>query len=220
MMKCELRITEDGSHTVYLPDLEEPYHSIHGALRESKHVYIMHGLQTVDKEHIRILEAGFGTGLNALLTLAETGRSGQSVYYHTVDKYPLDPHVYRSINHENMVEGIPPGTLTKMHEAPWGRDLRLTDHFSLYKELSDFRTMDPPGRYDLVYFDAFDPQKQPHLWTPEVFSSISRLTHTGAVLVTYSARGSVRRALESNDFHVDKVPGPPGKRDMIRATRR
>lgn len=219
LLKREIRITEDGSHTFFLPEMDETYHSIHGALQESKHVFLRQGYHTLKKEKLRILETGFGTGLNALLTLAESVSSGQDVYYHAVEKYPLRPEEYSILNFEHHFEEIVPGSLTRMHDAPWGEEVQLNDHFTLFKEYSDFRLMEPPGMFDLVYFDAFDPQKQPHLWTQDIFCRISKQVKPGGILVTYSVRGSVRRALISCGFQVEKVPGPPGKREMIRATR-
>jgi tRNA U34 5-methylaminomethyl-2-thiouridine-forming methyltransferase MnmC len=218
-MERELRITGDGSHTVFVKELNEPYHSVHGAIRESEHVFLKHGFRTVHKSQLRILETGFGTGLNAVLTLVESRRLNKDVYYHTVEKYPLDRHEYLKINHEGLIREAGKGTLLRMHEAEWGKTIRLSPHFSLFKERSDFREMKPEGPFDLIYFDAFDPGKQPHLWTEEIFSRISDLSVPGAVLVTYSAKGSVRRALAASGFNVGKVQGPPGKREMIRAVR-
>ena len=216
-MKRELRITEDGTHTLYVPELDEPYHSIHGALRESQHVFVNHGLRKVEKSPLRILEIGFGTGLNALLTLAETGKAGIRTYYHTVEKYPLLEEEYLQINYEQFVKGVDPGSLARMHSAPWEEEVPVSDHFLLFKERSDFREMDPGENYDLVYFDAFAPQKQPYLWTEKIFCGIFLIMNPGGLLVSYTVRGSVRRALVSCGFHVEKLPGPPGKREIIRA---
>ena len=217
-MKRELRKTEDGSHTLYVPELDEAYHSIHGAVQESLHVFIAHGLSTIREPRISILEIGFGSGLNALLSLAEAQRRDLEVNYHSIEKYPLDHHEYSLLNFEDYVHGTRPGLLMKIHEAPWGEAVRISDHFTLTKEKSDVRSFIPKGPYDLVYFDAFAPQKQPQLWTEQVFSSIGRALKPGAVLVSYTSKGSVRRALISCQFDVKKVPGPPGKREMIRAT--
>ena len=219
-MKREFRITGDGSHTIYVSELDEPYHSIHGAIQESNHVFLEQGLRTMGKSTLRILEVGFGTGLNALLTLVEAHKSKMKVYYHAVEKYPLEYEEYIKINYEKFIEGISKGYLIKMHEAPWGKQIHLSEYFTLFKEQTDFRSMAPAGLFDLVYFDAFAPDKQPHLWTEKIFNSVSKLVEPGGILVSYSARGSVRRALISCGFHVEKVPGPPGKREMIRATRR
>ncbi len=212
-------MTEDGSHTIYVDRLNEAYHSTHGALQESMHVFIKHGLRTLSLPDVRILEVGFGTGLNALLTMHFARQSGQDIYYHAVEKYPLEPSEYERLNFEQLIDEIPAGLLNQLHETGWGKAVSVSDRMTLFKELADFRTMDPPGDFDLVYFDAFSPDKQPELWSTEVFSIIQNSTRPGAVLVTYSSNGMVRRTLNSCGFSVEKVPGPPGKREMIRATR-
>jgi tRNA U34 5-methylaminomethyl-2-thiouridine-forming methyltransferase MnmC len=216
----ELRLTHDGSHTVYATGLDETYHSIHGAVQESRHVFINQGFDLAPSAEIRILEAGFGTGLNALLTFIEAERKGRRIYYHTVEKFPLSSVEYGAINHEKQVETCPPGLCRKLHDSRWGTPVALADHFTLFKEKADFRKMNPSGRFDLVYYDAFDPAKQPELWNDELFSKLYSTMIPGAILVTYSAKGSVRRALESSGFRVERIPGPPGKREMIRAFRK
>lgn len=218
-MERSLRQTEDGSHTLYVEELDEVYHSTHGAIQESMHVFIKQGLQSLSKSKLRILETGFGTGLNALLTWKFAEQSKLKIHYHGVEKYPLSKIEYSQLNFESFLEGIPHGLLNKMHEAAWDKPVQISDRFSLFKEKADFRTMNPVGNFDLVYFDAFAPDKQPELWSEEVFSTIRNRTEKGAVLVSYSSKGSVRRTLISCGFSVAKVPGPPGKREMIRALR-
>ncbi|MEN8228800.1 MAG: tRNA (5-methylaminomethyl-2-thiouridine)(34)-methyltransferase MnmD [Bacteroidota bacterium] len=219
-MQRELRLTEDGSHTLFVKGLDEPYHSIHGALQESNHIFIKQGFQTVQKSPLNILEIGLGTGLNMMLSLVESLKHGVDVYYHAVEKYPLIPSEYLKLNFEKIISGIPTGSLIRMHEAPWNDEFSLTERFRIHKEESDFRSMSPKGIFDLVYFDAFAPDKQPHLWTTEIFSKLNKLMNPNAILVSYSAKGSVRRALVSSGFDVIKIPGPPGKREMIRACKR
>lgn len=218
-MKRSLRLTEDGSHTLYLKDLDEPYHSMHGAIQESRHVFINQGFKLVHKDQLRILEIGLGTGLNLLLTYLESKIAGIRVHYHAVEKFPLIPSEYASLNYETMMEVPTDGILKRIHETPWDTLVGLADGFSLFKEKADIRSMDPTGPFDLVYFDAFAPDKQPDLWSSGVFSTIAGLTNPGAVLVTYSSKGIVRRALNDCGFQVLKVAGPPGKREMIRAVR-
>jgi len=192
---------------------------MHGALQESEHVFISHGFNQVNRTQIRILEIGFGTGLNALLTLRESIKVGTHIHYHAVEKYPLNSSEYTGLNYESFMGGIPEGILSKMHQAPWGQDVNLMANFTIHKEQADFREMKPEGRFDLIYFDAFAPEKQPELWSEDIFSKISDLATPGAVLVTYSSKGVVRRALKACGFSVKKVPGPPGKWEMIRAIR-
>lgn len=218
-MKRSLSLTEDGSHTLYLSELEEPYHSMHGAIQESSHVFINQGFLQLTKKKLRILEIGMGTGLNLILSLLESTNKDIGVHYHAVEKYPLIPSEYSRLNYETILKDLPEGILKKIHKAPWELIVDLSPAFSLFKEQSDFRSMNPKGTFDLVYFDAFSPDKQPKLWSTEVFSRIAGLTKPGAILVTYSSKGIVRRALSDCGFHVTKVAGPPGKREMIRATR-
>ncbi|TFH20996.1 MAG: SAM-dependent methyltransferase [Bacteroidia bacterium] len=218
-MERSLRLTDDGSHTLYVDQLDEPYHSSHGALQESMHVFIKQGLQTLSKPTLRILEIGFGTGLNALLTMRFVKQNNLLVHYHAVEKYPLTRAEYAQLNFEELIDGVPKGFLNLMHDAEWERPVQLSDRFTLFKEKADFRSMNPPGYFDLIYFDAFSPDKQPELWSKGVFSAIQRSTLRDVVLVTYSSKGVVRRTLISCGFNIEKVPGPPGKREMIRAVR-
>jgi len=218
-MKRSLRMTEDGSHTLYLSALEEPYHSMHGAIQESRHVFINQGFNWVSKNNISILEIGMGTGLNLILSYRESKKKGIRVHYHGIEKYPLLPSEYSGLNYETLIEDLPVGLLRKIHETPWGINMDLSEDFILFKEQTDIRSMRPKGLFDLIYFDAFAPDKQPELWSTEVFGQIARLANPGAILVTYSSKGTVRRALNDCGFKVSKVPGPPGKREMIRAVR-
>jgi len=219
-MERSLKITEDGSHTMFVKGLDEPYHSTHGALQESMHVFIKQGLLTVKQPSVRILELGFGTGLNALLTLSQSISHKLDIHYHAVEKYTLKEHEYKLLNYEKFVDHLPKGTLHRIHSCPWGETVQISDRFTLHKEEADFRSMKLSPNINLVYFDAFSPDKQPELWTSNVFDSISQVTDTGAILVTYSSKGNVRRALNSCGFDVNKVAGPPGKREMVRAIKR
>jgi tRNA U34 5-methylaminomethyl-2-thiouridine-forming methyltransferase MnmC len=219
-MKRSIRFTEDGSHTFYVDQLNEPYHSNHGALQESMHVFIQQGLLTLNIPSVRILEIGFGTGLNALLTFSEALKLNLEIFYHAVEKYPLEEAEYSALNYEKLIKGAPKGLLDLIHRCPWEKAVKISDQISLHKEESDFRSMIPPSHLNLVYFDAFSPEKQPELWSGDVFASIAEHTDPGAVLVTYSSKGEVRRSLLSCGFEVEKVAGPPGKREMIRAIKR
>jgi len=219
-MERKLMITEDGSHTMFVNGLDEPYHSTHGALQESSHIFIKHGLHTIERNSVRILELGFGTGLNALLTFIESILLDLDIYYHTVEKYPLADSEYKQLNFEKLVQQSPKGLLHQLHSCPWGESVQVSERFTLYKEKADFRSMNPPSNINLVYFDAFSPDKQPDLWTSAIFGCIAQHTDPGAILVTYSSKGLVRRALTSSGFEVSKVAGPPGKREMIRAIKR
>ena len=213
-------MTEDGSHTIFMNGMDEPYHSTRGALQESRHVFINEGLQRTEQTHLRILEVGFGTGLNALLTLKESISRNLNIYYHAVEKYPLSETEYTLLNYEKVIDSCPTGMLLRLHDSPWDRPVKMTGDFTLYKENSDFRSMKLPSHFNLIYFDAFSPEKQPELWAYDIFSTIQQVSDPGAILVTYSSKGAVRRTLTACGFDVNKVPGPPGKREMIRAVKR
>lgn len=219
-MERSLKITEDGSHTLFVKGLDESYHSIHGAIQESMHVFIKQGLLTVNRPSVRILELGFGTGLNAVLTLAEALPKQLDIYYHAVEKYPLKEPEYSLLNYEKLIVGLPEGILHRVHSCPWEEPVKISEMFTLYKEEADFRSMKLPSHFNLIYFDAFSPDKQPELWTSEVISKIGLVADPGAILVTYSAKGLVRRTLDSCGFEVYKLAGPTGKREMIRARKR
>ena len=213
-------MTEDGSHTMFINGMDEPYHSTHGALQESMHVFIKEGLQRAEHTSLRILELGFGTGLNALLTLKESISEDLNIYYHAVEKYPLAESEYTLLNYEKVIDSCPEGALLRMHNSPWGKPVKMTGHFTLYKENADLRSMNLPLHFNLIYFDAFSPEKQPELWSKDIFDTISKVSDPGAILVTYSSKGAVRRTLNECGFNVHKVPGPPGKREMISAVKR
>jgi tRNA U34 5-methylaminomethyl-2-thiouridine-forming methyltransferase MnmC len=209
--------TSDGSHTLYVPELDEHYHSIHGALRESGHVFIDSGYRYSEANPLRIFEAGFGTGLNALLTAIECGNDRRTVFYTSVEKYPLETGLINSINHGTMTGNYGMELYSKIHTAPWNRMTGVSPFFSLEKIEGDLVELDLRGSYDLIYFDAFGPDKQPDMWSPGVFEKISTITAPGGVFVTYSAKGTVKRNLKACGYCVELLPGPPGKRHIIRA---
>ncbi len=212
----ELKLSEDGSTTLYRSDMDEHYHSIHGAIQESMHVFINAGLHHLTSREITVLEMGFGTGLNALLTLL-CGR-GRKISYHALERYPLSPELISKINYPALLGDSDAQKLfDQLHQADWDKTCAITPDFELLKMKQDLLTYHPDTLFDLIYFDAFDPKKQPELWSPEVFQMLGNATKKGGILVTYSAKGSVKRALINAGFEVEKIPGPPGKREMIRA---
>ena len=213
----EIVITKDGSHSIYVQTLDEHYHSIHGAITESQHVFIEAGLVQLKKSHIRILELGFGTGLNALLTLAETNESDRSIYYTGIEKYPLERTITDSLNYESIAALNIPGMLKRIHESTWQKEVLIKPGFILKKLKCDMHELEQKDEFDLVYFDAFAPEKQPELWTVELFRQIFLSMKSHSILTTYSSKGMVRRNLKAAGFHVEKIPGPPGKREMTRA---
>lgn len=213
-----LIITSDGSHTIYIPELDEHYHSVHGAIGESKHIFINAGLNYCTNKSINIFEAGFGTGLNALLTALEIMGSDRKVNYTSIEKYPIDKDTVKSLNHGSILgnEEI----FANLHSSPWNTSVAITENFSLFKINGDLTTFCPTDTYDIIYFDAFGPDKQPDMWTQDVFTKISGITHPGGILVTYSAKGQVKRNLRDCGFDVLLLPGPPGKRQIIRAIKK
>jgi len=220
----ELVVTGDGSHSLYLPGCDEHYHSVHGALRESLHVFIRHGYDHVIAAaggRVRILEVGFGTGLNALLTWERTNQGSADVEYTAVEPFPLAAELVLRLNHADSTSTpLGGGVFAAMHGCAWGTGVRLGDRFSLVKLQTRIEDFSPGDDYDLVYFDAFSPPVQPELWTLEIFDKLQRCMRRGGVLVTYCAKGAVKRNLRAVGFAIENPPGPPGKREITRATKR
>lgn len=212
--------TSDGSHTLFVPELNEHFHSVNGAVQESMIVFIRNGYDFCSVNPLRILEIGFGTGLNALLTLMRSSSDNRDVHYTSIEKYPLTADLIKVLNHYKFAGENGAYLYNLIHSAEWNIPVRLTGHFTLSKIESDFITDDIEGVFDLVYFDAFGPDKQPEMWTGELFEKISDVIMPGGIFVTYSAKGIVKRALRSSGFDVSLLPGPPGKRQVLRATRR
>jgi tRNA U34 5-methylaminomethyl-2-thiouridine-forming methyltransferase MnmC len=206
--------TTDGSHTIKNELTGDTYHSIHGAIQESNHVFIHSGLnyflQSNHKEVIRILEVGFGTGLNALLTL--NAGENVAIEYTTLEPNPLSPEIYEALNFENREMFL------CIHQAPWEKPQHIVSRFTLVKHQANLQQASFPENYfDLVYYDAFAPTSQPELWTLEIFQRIRSVMTSPSVFVTYCAKGQVKRDLKTAGFTVESIPGPPGKREMIRA---
>ena len=218
-LKRELKITEDGSHTFYMPDLDEHYHSTHGAIQESMHVFLNAGFHFCEKDPIHILEIGFGTGLNCFLTLIEAQKSNRKVVYHSIELYPIDKEQIENLNYADQINYQNKEVFKQLHQAEWNKSIEITPNFTLQKLQGDLREYQFPGKYDLVYFDAFAPDVQPELWTQDIFEKIYQSTNSNAILTTYSTKGIVKRALRASGFEVKRLPGPPGKREMLRAKR-
>ena len=218
-MNREIIITEDGSTTLYIPELNEHYHSIHGAIQESTHIFIKAGIEYYGQKDIRILEAGFGTGLNAYLSLLRSEELQLPLDYHSVEKYPLPPEEVNRLHYPDQLPAADPGSFAMLHDAPWDCGEQITPLFHLHKYRTDFRSIQFQARFDIVYFDAFNPEVQPHLWTPEVFSRFAQALKPGGILVTYCVKGIVKQALREVGFTLKRLPGHPGKREMLRATK-
>ena len=217
--KRQIIFTEDGSHSIYLPDLDEHYHSIHGALQESKHVFIEMGWKKIAeiKNEINILEMGFGTGLNAFLVLKECLCDGnKKVKYTSLERFPLAKEEVLQLNYAQ--EEAEKEMFLKLHEVEWNAEVEIAKNFSLGKEKTALENIIlSEKKYDLVFFDAFSPESQPELWTEEIFRKLFLAMNSNSILVTYCAKGQVRRNMIAAGFSVERLQGPPGKREMIRA---
>ena len=218
-MKREIIITADGSTTIHLADWNENYHSKHGAIQEANHVFINHGLSLFyGKNEISILEIGFGTGLNALLTLLYAKEKKLKVNYETIEAFPVIISEIQNINFPEQLQ-VERTLFEKLHQLSWEQTHPVTEYFHLKKRKQYFDSISDSNRFELIYFDAFGPRVQPELWTAAIFKLMHKALKKQGVLVTYSANSNARRALLSVGFQVEKLPGPPGKREMLRATK-
>lgn len=223
MLNTEIVKTSDGSNTLYVRELDEQYHSVHGAVTESGHVFIKNGWQALpNKPHIVVFEVGMGTGLNCLLTALKAFDEGREVTYHAVEKYPLSTQIISGIGYGKLFGDRGQEIFEKIHQANWNEMSLIFPGFNLMKIETDLLLFDgwQELKADLVYFDAFGPDKQPEMWTPEIFMKISGLTRLGGIIVTYAAKGEVRRRMSTAGFLMERLPGPPGKREMLRGIRK
>ncbi len=221
-MEAILKLSEDGSHTLFVPSLDEHYHSMHGAIRESLHVYIHTGFDHCTEREVNLLEIGFGTGLNAFLTLLHSEEAGKTVHYTTIEKYPLSMEQARKLNYGDLNALGRKEVFMELHKAPWDEWVKVTPQFRLKKVRQDATQLEefcPGTLFDVIYFDAFAPEKQPEMWASDLFERIHALSRPGAVLTTYCAKGAIRRTLQAIGYCVERLPGPPGKREILRATR-
>lgn len=216
-MKREIITTGDGSKTIHIPEWNEQYHSKHGAIQEAYHVFIKHGLSLFSNTSISILEIGFGTGLNALITSLEAKNHNLSITYKGVEAYPVSSEELSSLNYLSQLKAeSSTAVFDKMHTVEWDNLHKITEDFSLTKEQKDFAQIKDINAFNLIYFDAFGARVQPELWTEEIFQIMFNALKEDSYLVTYSAKGSVRRAMQAVGFEVERLPGPPGKREMLR----
>ena len=215
-------ITKDGSHTISIPEMNVTYHSHHGAIQESMHVFINAGLKYVSgnlpKTGISIFEMGFGTGLNALLSFIEAEKNQVKIHYTTVELFPLQEHEITSLNyceqlHRKDLEPV----FHQLHQSEWEKDIHISPYFTIHKTKASLLNFTTSKFFNLIYYDAFAPSAQPELWTKQVFEKLFLMLMPGGVLVTYCSKGDVRRAMQAAGFGVEKIQGPPGKREMVRA---
>lgn len=217
MNSLELQLTADGSHTLYIPDMDEHYHSVNGAIQESQHVYIEAAFNQYQKNEIHVLELGFGTGLNAFLTALEAKKRGINVFYTTLEKYPLSSQVIEKLNYgASSVDEI--NLFQQIHACEWESPCSITSSFVLRKVETDFLEYDFFNKcYDVVYYDAFAPDKQSEVWNQDIFNRLFSSMNPDGILTTYCAKGAIRRMMQQAGFKVERIPGPPGKREMLRA---
>lgn len=223
-MRKEIIVTEDGSHSIAMPELNVTYHSIHGAIQESRHVFIEAGLKYLlnqfPTENISILEAGFGTGLNALLTAIQIEKSETSVYYLALEPFPIDVEEANALNYcERLKREDLQEDFMRIHKCEWNKDLIVTENVLLHKSNFTLQKFEHATGFDLIYYDPFAPSAQPELWTKEIFQKLFNLLKPNGTLVTYCSKGDVRRAMIAAGFIVEKLAGPPGKREMLRAVK-
>ncbi len=218
-MKREIIITSDGSTTIHLPEWNEQYHSKHGAIQEAYHVFIRSGLHYCkDLDHVNILEIGFGTGLNCLITMIEAMKLNLMINYTGVEAYPVKEEEIQKLNYiEELNAQLYLNDFIKMHASSWDSKNQVKPQFSLTKREQFFHQIDDTDAFHLIYFDAFGARVQPELWTVSIFQKMYDALQEKGTLVTYSAKGSVRRAMQEVGFVVERLPGPPGKREMLRA---
>lgn len=216
----ELERTADGSYTLYVPELDEHYHSVKGALTESQHIFIEMGLKHSPAPEPRILEIGLGTGLNAFLTLLAAEEMQRKVHYTGIERYPLAEETLRQLDYPGIVGKKHEEDYYAIHQAPWEKETNLSPWFTLHKIEGDFTRHTFQKGYDIIYFDAFAPEKQPEMWEQALFNTLYNVLNEGGILTTYCAKGVVRRMLQTAGFTVERLPGPPGgKREILRATK-
>jgi tRNA U34 5-methylaminomethyl-2-thiouridine-forming methyltransferase MnmC len=217
-VKREIIKTLDGSTTIHLQEWDECYHSKHGAIQEAKHVFIKNGLSLFENNPVSILEIGFGTGLNAFITFLEATQKQQNINYVGVEAYPVEATEVLAMNYVSELKATEhEEVFVKMHKSPWDQKEQISTDFSLTKRKQFFDEIDDVEVFDLIYFDAFGYRVQPELWSTEIFQKMYNSLKPNGVLVTYAARGVVKRSMISVGFTVEKLAGPPGKREMFRA---
>ena len=218
-MKHEIIITQDGSSSIYIPELDETYHSKFGAIQEAKHVFIKNGLDLfADGSEISILEIGFGTGLNALITLLESEKRNLKINYVGVEAFPIALDEIAQLNYVEQLEApVKQLDFEKMHASNWEEEIIITSNFTLTKRKQSFADISDENTFDLIYFDAFGFTVQPELWNETIFEIMYKSLKNVGILTTYACRTSIKKAMQHAGFQTLKLSGAPGKREMLRA---
>ena len=221
ILKKEIVKTRDGSNTIFVPEFDETYHSTHGAIQESLHVFIRSGLKfKTELNDINVLEVGFGTGLNALLSFVDSEDTNRNIKYTSLEAYPLQWDLVSKLNYIDIIfNGKYSEIYKKIHTCDWESFYELSPYFTLKKQNVKLQNILFDNEFDIIYFDAFAPRVQPELWTEQIFTSMYKALKPGGIFVTYCAKGSVKRALRYVGFQLQSIPGPPGKREMSRAVK-
>jgi tRNA U34 5-methylaminomethyl-2-thiouridine-forming methyltransferase MnmC len=219
MYRTRIIRTADGSDTLYVPEINEHYHSVYGAVLESEHIFVKNGFDFCKSNPVEIFEVGFGTGLNVFLTAIRNLNSGKEVRYTAIDKFPLPSSLTDSLNYKDFAIEECKEIMSKIHNCSWNSWQEVCNNFFLKKIKGDIITDSLNGSFDLVYFDAFGPDKQPEIWSENIFNRISDMVKENGILVTYTVKGEIKRRLKRNRFSVSLLPGPPGKRQMLRAVK-
>jgi len=218
-MDVEIIQTKDGSHTLYSIQFDEIYHSRNGAVAESEHIFIRSCLDTFSDDVINVFELGFGTGLNALLSWVYAEEKNIRINYHSIELYPISQALIAQINYPDMVGHKE--KFQQLHETGWNEAIDLSANFSLHKVKASVLDMRlPQATINAIFFDAFSPDKQPELWTAEVFAKMFDMLAPEGILVTYCSKSYVRKNMQQAGFQIEKLPGPHGKRDMVRAKKK
>ena len=217
-MKREIIQTQDGSTTIHLPEWDECYHSKHGAIQEAYHVFIKNGLELFPNQNISILEIGFGTGLNAFITFLESKKLSQNIDYVGVEAYPISAEEVLQMNYVSELNAENDRSFfEKIHKTDWESKNEIDLNYDLTKRKQFFDEITDENKFNLIYFDAFGYRVQPELWSTEIFRKMYNSLKKNGVLVTYAARGVIKRSMIEVGFTVEKLPGAPGKREMFRA---
>lgn len=210
----KIQLTKDGSHTLYNQELNETYHSSHGSIQEANHVFIKNGIESIEKFEISVLEVGFGTGLNAILTYDYAKCNNKKITYFGLESFPLSKEIITQLNYKDEIPGFDLAVFSKMHKSTWNIENEIDSYFSLNKIHETLQKFTTKDKFDVIYYDAFGPRAQKEMWEKSLFEKLFAMLNEGGKLVTYCAMGQFKRDLKSCGYTVICVPGPPGKREM------